>query len=104
MAVAIRLPTVLRPAAGGESVVHVEGDTIGELLAALAAAYPGMSGQVLTAEGTLHKFVNVYLNDDDVRYLQRLENHLTPLAGAARCLCRLAQRASADRTRSFEHD
>jgi len=78
VAVAIRLPTVLRPAAGGESVVHVEGDTIGELLAALAAAYPGMSGQVLTAEGTLHKFVNVYLNDDDVRYLEKLDTKVGP--------------------------
>jgi MoaD family protein len=73
VAVEIRLPTVLRSQAGGASSVSIDGGTIGEVLAKLVAQYPGMSGQILTEDGTLHKFVNVYVNDDDVRYLEGLE-------------------------------
>lgn len=73
MSVAIRLPTLLRPAAGGQSVVEVDGETIGEVLVALQNGYPAMGGQLLTDEGSLHRFVNVYVNDDDVRYLERLD-------------------------------
>jgi molybdopterin synthase sulfur carrier subunit len=69
----VRLPTVLRPHAQGQSNVVVPGDTVGEILRALVVGYPGMEGQVLTADGTLHRFVNVYLNDDDVRYLEGLD-------------------------------
>jgi sulfur-carrier protein len=71
--VEVRLPTVLRPAAGGQSTVTVSGSTIGEVLADLIRAYPSMAGQVLTEDGALHKFVNVYVNDDDVRYLDQLD-------------------------------
>jgi MoaD family protein len=53
--------------------VAVEGSTIGEILQTLVAEYPGLSGQVLNADGSLHKFVNVYVNDDDVRYLSQLD-------------------------------
>jgi molybdopterin synthase sulfur carrier subunit len=70
--VEIRLPTVLRPTAGGKSTVSVDGSTIGEVLTNLVEANPGMKGQVLTDDGELHRFVNVYLNDDDVRYLDKL--------------------------------
>ena len=73
MSVEVRLPNVLRPAAGGVSTVSANGSTIGEVLRDLIDTYPSMAGQVLTEEGTLHKFVNVYVNDDDVRYLDRLE-------------------------------
>lgn len=72
MPVEVRLPTVLRPHAGGEATVSAEGATIGEVLSDLTSRYPGMAGQVLTADGGLHRFVNVYLNDDDVRYLAQL--------------------------------
>jgi molybdopterin converting factor small subunit len=77
MPVEIRLPTLLRSQADGQSTVSVDGSTIGEALGALVTTYPGMSGQVLNEDGTLHKFVNVYVNDDDVRYLQQLD---TPVA------------------------
>ncbi len=80
MAVEVRLPTVLRSQAGGAAAVSVDGATIGEVLAKLVAEYPGMAGQVLTDEGTLHKFVNIYVDDDDVRYLQGLD---TPVAEGA---------------------
>ncbi|MFI5036166.1 MAG: MoaD/ThiS family protein [Acidimicrobiales bacterium] len=69
MSVVVRIPTVLRPAMGGQASVAAEGATIGELLAALSAAYPAAAGQLLDGDGALHRFLNVYLNDDDVRYL-----------------------------------
>lgn len=73
MGVEVRLPTVLRAHAGGQSVVAVEGATIGDVLRTLVAEFPGMAGQVLTEDGSLHRFVNVYVNDDDVRYLDKLD-------------------------------
>ena len=73
MPVEVRLPTVLRPHAGGQSTVSANGGTIGEVLNDLVASYPAMAGQVLTEEGTLHRFVNVYVDDDDVRYLEQLD-------------------------------
>ncbi|HLG67136.1 MAG TPA: ubiquitin-like small modifier protein 1 [Acidimicrobiales bacterium] len=73
MSVDVRLPTVLRSHAGGQAVVPVEGSTIGEVLGELVARYPGLAGQVLNDDGSLHKFVNVYVNDDDVRYLSSLD-------------------------------
>jgi molybdopterin synthase sulfur carrier subunit len=74
----IRLPTVLRAAASGQAVVNVEGTSIRQLLEALQATYPAMAGQVLTGEGDLHRFVNVYVNDDDVRYLRQLDTPVGP--------------------------
>jgi molybdopterin synthase sulfur carrier subunit len=71
--VAVHLPTVLRSQAGGVKTVSVDGTSIGQVLNSLIAEFPGLSGQVLNDDGTLHKFVNVYLNDDDVRYLAALD-------------------------------
>jgi molybdopterin converting factor small subunit len=51
----------------------VGGATVGEVLANLQAEYPGIEGQLLNEDGTLHRFVNVYVDDDDVRYLDKLE-------------------------------
>ena len=73
MPVQVNLPTVLRPHAGGERTVTLEGGTVGEVLTALVAKYPGMTGQVIDDTGALHKFVNVYINDDDVRYLSGVD-------------------------------
>jgi molybdopterin converting factor small subunit len=77
LSVEVRLPTLLRSAASGESSVQVGGDTVGEALVALEGAHPALGGQVLTGDGVLHKFVNVYLNDDDVRYLDGLDTKLS---------------------------
>jgi len=77
MPVSIRLPTVLRPQVGGQATVQIEGSTIGEVLSTLVAEHPGLSGQVIAEDGSLNKFVNIYVNDDDVRYLQQLD---TPVA------------------------
>ncbi len=68
----VRLPTVLRSHAGGAAVVQAEGETVADVLSSLEAAYPGLAGQLRTAEGTAHRFVNVYVDDDDVRYLDGL--------------------------------
>ena len=73
----VRLPTVLRSHAGGASVVTAEGETVADVLSSLEAAYPGLAGQLRTATGTAHKFVNVYVNDDDARYLDGLDTKLS---------------------------
>jgi sulfur-carrier protein len=72
-AVRVKLPTILRKHAGGEPLVDAEGSTLRELLADLEARYPGITRNVVTADGGLHRFVNVYVNDEDVRYLGSLE-------------------------------
>ncbi len=73
MPVQVNLPTVLRPHAGGAKTVSADGATVGQVLTALVGEYPGLSGQVIDGQGALHKFVNVYLNDDDIRYLSALD-------------------------------
>jgi sulfur-carrier protein len=80
VAVEVRLPTVLRTHAGGASVVQVDGATVGEVLAKLVAEYPGLAGQVVQDDGSLHKFVNIYVDDDDVRYLDGVD---TPVPDGA---------------------
>ena len=79
MTVQVNLPTVLRSHAGGAKTVTARGSTVGEVLSSLVEEYPGLSGQVIDGDGTLHRFVNVYLNDDDVRYLSALD---TPVRDA----------------------
>ena len=69
MTAKVRIPTVLRPAMGGDATISVEGTTIGEVLNRLTATHPAVKGQLLNEDGTLHRFLNVYVNDDDVRYL-----------------------------------
>jgi molybdopterin synthase sulfur carrier subunit len=73
VSVQVRLPTVLRASAGGSATVEAEGETIGQIVESLAARYPAMAGQIVTDDGSLHKFVNVYKNDDDIRYLDKLD-------------------------------
>jgi molybdopterin synthase sulfur carrier subunit len=71
--VSVKLPTILRKHAGGEAQVDAEGSTLRELLADLESRYPGITKNVVTPDGGLHRFVNVYVNDEDVRYLGSLE-------------------------------
>ena len=77
MPVEVRLPTVLRQHAAGQSSVKANGSTIGEVFEDLVRQFPLLAGQVITEDGSLHKFVNVYRNDDDVRFLEKLG---TPVA------------------------
>jgi Molybdopterin converting factor, small subunit len=69
----IRLPQVLRAQADGERAIEVDGATIGDAVQALVGRHPGLAGQLLTPDGELHRFVNVYLNGRDVRYLDGLD-------------------------------
>ncbi|HSH60849.1 MAG TPA: ubiquitin-like small modifier protein 1 [Acidimicrobiales bacterium] len=77
MPIDVRLPTVLRQHAGGQATVQANGDTLADVVADLVRQFPGLAGQVVTEDGTLHRFVNVYVNDDDVRYLDKLDTKLT---------------------------
>ena len=77
MAIQVKLPTVLRVHAGGASSVSAEGSTIGEVFADLSAQHPGLKGNLVGEDGSLHKFVNVYRNDDDIRYLDALDTKVT---------------------------
>jgi len=69
MSVTIQIPTALRAYSDGEGSVDVEGATVGEALNALTTQYTGLANHLRTAEGKLRSFVNVYLNDEDIRYL-----------------------------------
>lgn len=71
MAVEVRLPAVLRRFTGGEAVVSCDGHNLKELIVNLDARYPGLGDQLIS-DGDLHRFVNIYVNDEDVRYLGRL--------------------------------
>jgi MoaD family protein len=73
----VKLPTILRKHAGGEARVAADGATLREVLKDLESRYPGITKNVLTEDGGLHRFINVYVNDEDVRYLGSLE---TPIA------------------------
>ena len=68
----VKIPTVLRPQVGGNKEVELSGATVGAVVEALTAAYPGLKSQLLTEDGELNRFVNVYVNGQDVRYLDGL--------------------------------
>lgn len=74
----VRLPSVLRANANGERAIEVEGATVGAAVQALVGRHPALATQLLTADGELHRFVNVYLNGRDIRYLAGLD---TPVEG-----------------------
>jgi MoaD family protein len=69
----VRIPPVLRPSVGGEREVQADGSTVGEVLESLATAHPDTRGQLFGEGGELNRYVNVYLNDEDVRVLDGLE-------------------------------
>ena len=73
MSISVRLPTVLRPHANGEARLDVDGETVGEIIDAIVRKFPGMAANLLDEDGSLHRFVNVYVNDEDVRYLEKME-------------------------------
>jgi len=74
----VHIPTVLRPNVGGRKTLEVPGTTVGEVVAALVAAHAALRDQILTPEGELNRFVNLYVNGQDVRYLQGLETPVGP--------------------------
>ena len=78
MAVTVRIPTTMRPISGGASTVEVEGATLRDVLTALNVAHDGFTDRLFDASGDLHKFVNVFVSDDDVSYLQGLDTPVKP--------------------------
>ena len=77
MSVSVRVPSQLRSLTGGEALVAVGGSTVGEVLKALDAAHPGFGERLFDEAGALRRFVNVFLADEDVRFLEGLD---TPVA------------------------
>ena len=75
----VHIPSVLRANVGGVKTLDIDGASIREVVDALVAAHPALRGQLLTDEGELNRFVNVYVNGQDVRYLSGLE---TPVAAS----------------------
>jgi len=73
VSVTVRIPTQLRALTGGRGEVQVDGATVGEVLKALDAAHPGLAERLFDESGALRRFVNVFLADEDVRFLDGLE-------------------------------
>jgi molybdopterin converting factor small subunit len=69
----IRIPPVLRASVGGEKEIQADGDSVGEILRSVVASHPDTQSQLFSADGELNRYVNVYLNDEDVRVLDGLE-------------------------------
>ena len=72
------IPSVLRPSVGGVKSLEVEGDSIRSVVGDLVERHPSLGGQLLTDEGDLNRFVNVYVNGQDVRYLAGLDTPVAP--------------------------
>jgi MoaD family protein len=73
MAIEVRIPTILRSYTGGQKAVEGAGETLADLLTDLDAKFPGLRARLITGDGALHRFVNVYINDEDVRFLGSLD-------------------------------
>jgi molybdopterin synthase sulfur carrier subunit len=78
MSVRVRIPTQLRSLAGGVSEVEVDGGDVGEVLKALEAAHPGFHERLFDDGGKLRRFVNVFVAEEDIRFLQGLETQVAP--------------------------
>ena len=73
----IKVPPVLRPQTDGEAEVSVDGGTVGDALRALAEQHPATEPQLFGPDGSLNRYVNVYLNDEDVRVLDGLDTNVS---------------------------
>lgn len=69
----VRIPPVLRPTVGGEKELTADGSSVGEILRTVAERHPDTQSQLFSADGGLNRYVNVYLNDEDVRVLDGLD-------------------------------
>jgi sulfur-carrier protein len=76
MAIEVKIPTILRTYTGGQKAVEAKGDTLSALIDDLDGNHPGIKGRLITDEGALHRFVNVYVNDEDVRFTGSLDTTL----------------------------
>jgi sulfur-carrier protein len=76
MAIEVKVPTILRTYTGGAKAVEAKGDTLAELIDDLDTRHAGIKGRLVTDDGALHRFVNVYVNDEDVRFTGSLDTKL----------------------------
>jgi MoaD family protein len=76
MSVEVRVPTVLRKHTGGARVVQAKGKDVASVLEDLEQQFPGFKQEVMNEEGAVRQFVNIYVNDEDIRYLQSLQTKL----------------------------
>jgi sulfur-carrier protein len=83
MSATVRIPTILRTYTGGRAEVPADGGTLAEVIDSLEQNHPGISARVLDDTGKLRRFVNVYVNDDDVRFEQGLETATPDGAGVS---------------------
>jgi molybdopterin converting factor small subunit len=81
MSIHILIPSIFRPAAAGADTVEVEGSTVAEALTRLCDLHEGLRGRLFREQGRLNRFINIYRNDEDIRYLGGLE---TPLSAGDR--------------------
>ncbi|GAT31962.1 MoaD/ThiS family protein [Spartobacteria bacterium LR76] len=72
MPIQVRIPTPLRKLTGENEVVEAEGATVSEIFKSLETTYPGLGERILDEQGAVRRFVNVYLNEDDIRFLNEL--------------------------------
>jgi molybdopterin synthase sulfur carrier subunit len=71
--VSVRIPTILRTYTNGESEVSADGGTLAAVLDSLEQSYPGIKGRIVDEQGAIRRFVNVYVGNDDVRFLEALD-------------------------------
>ncbi|MCP9944290.1 MoaD/ThiS family protein [Streptomyces somaliensis] len=83
MSVNVRIPTILRTYTGGRAEVTAEGATLAEVIESLERDHPGIAARVLDDQGRLRRFVNVYVDDDDVRFEKGLETATPEGAGVS---------------------
>ncbi|MEX0832656.1 MAG: ubiquitin-like small modifier protein 1 [Actinomycetota bacterium] len=76
MGVQVKIPTIMRKHADGQAMVEAKSGTLRDLLTDLESSYPGITKNVLSDDGGLQRFINVYVNDEDVRYLGSLETEV----------------------------
>ncbi len=77
MSIEVRIPTILRTYTGGEKAVSAQGDTLQGLIDDLDSRHAGIKDRLITSDGALHRFVNVYVNDEDVRFTGGLDTGLS---------------------------
>lgn len=77
MAVEVRIPTVFQKLVGGSKTVESSGGTVAEVLDRLNTEYPGFRERLTNEEGEIHRFVNIYVNNEDIRYLENLDTSLS---------------------------
>ena len=76
--ITVRIPTALRPQAGNNETVQLAGASVGQVLGSLTSQYPDLGKRLYKSEKELNRFINIYVNDEDIRFLENLETKVKP--------------------------